>query len=253
MKSVDGVIVETGNEKSGLLPYSFEIAVESDLHRTGTAHRIAHEKKGAFLLNNSAFESQLTIGKYEPELWGSGPDVHVMTFYHDLDECVIVYGTLADENTNKETATLLQETIRKHGSNITVPIVADSELKAEHVKGHHLLLIGSPSANRLAKNCEKLFPITFRTGSFTVDRETYAHDGSAAIAAAVHPGDTRYSIVLFAGLSSEATYHTPTFLLQKGLHPGQVLVIPHGTKARNVVLPPKRLQVDLSEVPVEKK
>jgi hypothetical protein len=251
---VQGAISELPEEKSGLFPYPLEIVTKYQGSGTLAPNSIIPDKEGAFHTTQLQVLAETLIGcPYEPALWGSQTDVHVMSFYHDLEDCLIVYGTLHDENTNKETAELLQEMIRKRGSNITVPIVADITVKPEHLRGHHLLLVGAPSTNQVAKEMEKSFPVSFKSGSFTVDGETYANSGSAAIASACNPGDKRYSMVMLAGLSSEAVYHTPAFLLHKGGHPGQLLVIPHSGKAKSVVIPPSQLRVDLSALPIEKK
>ena len=165
----------------------------------------------------------------------------VLSFYHELDRSLIVYGTTDDETANRAAAEALQEAIRTRFTNMVVPIKADRDLKDDELKGRHLLLVGRPSTNRLAERFRSAFPVEFGRGSFRVRGEVYAHPGSAIVVAGENPLDRNYSAVLLAGLSGDATYHAPAFLLHHGLRPGDVLLIPHQGKARSFVAAPKEL------------
>jgi hypothetical protein len=104
------------------------------------------------------------------------------------------------------------------------------------VTGRHLLLVGGPASNRLARKWHEAFPVKFGEASFEVRDQTLAHPGSAVIAAGESPLDHASSVVLIAGLSGEATRFAPEFLLGHSLRPGNVLVIPNQAKARSLVV-----------------
>ena len=70
-------------------------------------------------------------------------------------------------------------------------------------------LIGWPDSNTLVERFRKNLHITFGSRSFVVRGKTYAHPGSAVVAAAENPLNRRLSLVVLAGLSSEATVFAP--------------------------------------------
>ena len=59
----------------------------------------------------------------------------------------------------------------------------------------------------MAAKLAKGLPVTFRDGSFVLKDKTYAHAGSAVVAAGGNPLNPRYSVVIYAGLGAEATWH----------------------------------------------
>ncbi len=72
----------------------------------------------------------------------------VISFYHDPDRVKIVYRTASDANGNREAAHRLQHLLRRRWSNLTMPVVADSELRQADLAGSHLILIGEPGIFR---------------------------------------------------------------------------------------------------------
>src|SRR5260370_22897040 len=97
----------------------------------------------------------------------SGPFA-VTTFYSELDQTLIVYGTADEVATNREAAEALQQAIRIRHANITVPIKADRDLTSDDLKNNHLLLIGRPDSNRVVERMAKSLPVTFG-GRLAVD------------------------------------------------------------------------------------
>src|SRR5204863_795258 len=93
----------------------------------------------------------------------------------------------------------------QHSSNFMVPVKADTEVAEEELKSRHLLLIGRPETNAVMERCAQEIPVRFGPGSFTLRGETYANPASAVIAAGGNPLNGRYSVVVFAGLSADAT------------------------------------------------
>ena len=56
------------------------------------------------------------------------------------------------------------------------------------------------------------------------------------IVAAENPRNPRYSVVVFAGLSAEATVHAPRSWRSNG-RPGEVVILPHQGPPQALVLP----------------
>ncbi len=156
----------------------------------------------------------------------------ILSFYREQEQSLIVYGTADEAAANREAAEALQKIIREKWSNITIPIKADKEVTEADLKTHHLLLVGRPDCNRLVQRFRTDLPITFGSRSLVVRNKTYAHSGSAVVVAADNPLNKRFSLVVLAGLSAEATYHVPALFLEKE-HSAQVLILPPG---RNMVV-----------------
>jgi hypothetical protein len=78
------------------------------------------------------------------------------------------------------------------------------------------------------------FPVSFTQGSFTVNGDLFANPGSAVIAAGANPAAPKYSFVVVAGLSADATFHAVEQL--PGNHTAEVVVIPAKGGARAVVV-----------------
>jgi hypothetical protein len=151
------------------------------------------------------------------------------TFLAEPERTLIVYGTLDEPAANREAAEALQQAIRAKQANVTVALKADRDATADDLKKHHLLLIGRPDANRVTAKFRAALPVTFGPRSFAVRGDTYAHAGSAVIAAAANPDDPRHSVVVISGLSASATWHAAPRLPKFAA--AEVIVIPHGGSA----------------------
>jgi hypothetical protein len=167
----------------------------------------------------------------------------VMSFGREEESTLIVYGTGTETPTNREAAEALQKAMRERFSNFTMPIKADRDVTEDEMKSHHLVLIGRPDSNCLVEKFRKAWPIAFGKRSFVVAGDTFAHAGSAVVAAAENPMNPRYSVVVLAGLGAEATWHTPHHLMRMGR--GEVLLLPHGMPAQSLVLPARELVYEL--------
>lgn len=166
------------------------------------------------------------------------PRFTVRSWVEEQERTVIVHGTTADVEANRETAELLQKTIAKRGTNIVVPILSDTQAtnSPDKVTGKHVLLIGGPATNKLADRWRELFPVKFGPGSFELRKDVYAHPGSAIIAAGHNPLDHVSSVVVIAGLSAESTRFATNFVLEGGLRAGNVLLLPNLAKGRSLVV-----------------
>jgi hypothetical protein len=154
--------------------------------------------------------------------------------YRNLENTLIVYGTLDEVFTNREAAEALQDAIRK-GPNITVPVKADKDVTDADLKDRHLLLVGRPDSNRCIARFKDALPITFGPRSFTVGKEGFAHANSAVMAAGENPLNPRYSLVVIAGMDGASTLRTaPT--LASGGREAEVVIVANGAKPRPLVV-----------------
>src|SRR5207245_1583504 len=71
-----------------------------------------------------------------------GGPFSVLTFFAELEQALIVYGTQGETSTNREAAEELQRAILERGPNITVPLKSDREATEGDLKDRHVLLIG---------------------------------------------------------------------------------------------------------------
>lgn len=143
--------------------------------------------------------------------WEKDPKISGATFSTAqwLDEpeaAVIVYGTGADKAANREAASALQTAVRVGFNNTIVPVKADTEVDDSSLKNRHVVLVGRPATNKVANQLVSALPVLFGPGSLKVGDKYFAHEGTAVVAAGSNPLSPRYSLVLLAGLSADATY-----------------------------------------------
>ncbi|WP_165225318.1 C45 family autoproteolytic acyltransferase/hydolase [Aquisphaera insulae] len=132
-------------------------------------------------------------------------------FERQLDATLIVYGTLAESDAQREAASLLQKKLAARWANILVPIRSDAEITEEELAANHLLLIGRPATNKVAARLaasHALLPVRFGPASVHLGNRTFANPRTAVAAACVNPlaKAKARSVVVFAGLSAEGTY-----------------------------------------------
>ena len=168
-----------------------------------------------------------------PEPKVGGPTFSTTHWLLEPELVLIVAGTAGDVAANREAATALQTALRVSHGNVAVSVKADADVTDADLKGRHIALIGRPSTNRLAKRFAETFPVAFGTASVRVGADDYAHPGTAVVAAGTNPLDTRFSAVVLAGLSADATFR----LCEKVAVPtAEVVVYPNGDKARRVIV-----------------
>ena len=226
-------MVSSQNPKDLEFLRMMEVTVE---YEEGETTRLVHVEDGKIKLTLSEKPIKISADRYQRLLTEKGGKFTVTSFLQDIDKTLIVYGTKLDRDAQKEAALRLQQCIRRSWFNSEVRILSDEEVKAEHIRSNHLLLIGSPQTNWLCEQFASKFPVQFQTGSFTLEGQKFAHEGSAIVASATNPTNANYSLVILAGLSAEATFHTPTALMSKGLKPGEVLLLPHQRHAESRVI-----------------
>jgi hypothetical protein len=153
------------------------------------------------------------------------------------EKALIVYGTVKEATPQREAAERLARAIAMRWSNVTVPVVSDQDAKPEDLKDHHVLLVGRPDSNAVAAKYAKAVPLQFGPASFVLRGETYAHPGTAVIAAGSNPLNPRYELVLFAGLSAEATWRCVENVGTRETPPAEVLLLPNAGRPRRLVVP----------------
>jgi hypothetical protein len=171
--------------------------------------------------------------------WARDPQIGGATFAvnHWLaapESALIVYGTKADAAANREAAVALRDGILNGGWNVAIPVKADTDVTDSDLKGRHILLVGRPATNAVAARHAATFPVTFGSGSVKVGERYYAHEGTAVIAAGANPTDPRFSAVLIAGLSADATYRAAGRSANQAS--GEVCLLPAGVAAQPMVL-----------------
>ncbi len=232
---IEGVLAATG----GPLPAKVEITVENAGDEITEVVAI-DPATGAFFVETETAPERLIFDKYARVARANGGRFDVVSFMHDIEQTIIVYGTADDADGNRDAAEVLQERLRMAHSNIALPIVADAQATEEQLKNHHVLLIGRPSTNGIAQRFREAFPIRFGEQSFDVDGDVHAHPKSAVIAAGTNPLNARYSVVVIGGLRALSTYQAASKLGFDDFG-AEVKVLPHGQRARRMVVPPPEL------------
>lgn len=142
----------------------------------------------------------------------------IVSFGNEPEESLIVYGTLGDGSANKESARQLQEALHQRKHNIWIEMKSDQDVTDEDLQSHHVILIGRPSTNAIAKKLAPHWPVSFTENSFKLNDKRYANMQSAVIFVTDNPMNRRYSVVEVAGLSAFATFEA-TMKLKTGQLP----------------------------------
>jgi hypothetical protein len=167
----------------------------------------------------------------------SGRFWSIDSFERQLDKTIIVYGTLAEADSQREAASALQRALASRWANIRVPVKPDSEVSDDMLKAAHILLVGRPATNRITARLAKALPLHFGPSSFTVAGETFAHPHTAVIAAGPSPLASERSVVVFSGLSAEATWHCARRFAESGQAAAEVMIMEAGMPVRQFAVP----------------
>jgi hypothetical protein len=186
-------------------------------------------------LNRTGLPAPAPEAEHDAFTTPAGGPFSVLTFFSELEQTLILYGTDDEEPANRQAAEALQQAIREHGSNITVPVRKDTDVSEKELQDHHLLLVGRPQANAVTGRFALAWPVRFGSGSFVARGQAFAHPDSAVIAAAENPLRKRYSAVVIAGLSAAATHRVAPLLAGRDMRPAEVVVMPHGAAMRAFV------------------
>jgi hypothetical protein len=174
------------------------------------------------------------LGRGLPAGQAGGPAWSIDTFDEDPEHTLIVYGTVKEAHAQREAAEYLQSQIARRWGNFRPPIQADADVNDADLAGHHVLLVGRPDSNSIARRFASGLPVAFGPASFRVRGETYAHARTAVAAAGPNPLDERYSTVVFAGLSAEATWSSVRRLYDRGSPAAPVVLLPAGARPKAI-------------------
>lgn len=207
---------------------------------------------GSFTINLKTGQEpkRVVVDKYHHTAMANGAVFSVHSYYGELEHTLIVYGTTGDAAAQREAGEELQRLIRERGSNFTVTVKADKDVTDADLAANHVLLLGRPDSNRVVERFREALPVRFGWRSFTVGQDDYAHADSAVIAAADNPLNKRYSVVVIAGLSAAATRLAPEQLMRQ--RAAEVVVLPHGGKAKPLVLPARDLVYEFNGAATKK-
>jgi hypothetical protein len=162
----------------------------------------------------------------------------VDSFERQLDKAVIVYGTLAEADAQREAAFHLQRKLAARWANLTIPVKADTEVSEHELKDVHIVTIGRPTTSRLTARLAGALPLTFGTVSVAIAGETYAHPHTAVVAAGPSPLAAGRSVVVFAGLSAEGTWSCVRRFPDHGGASAEVVLMPGDQSIRTLAVPP---------------
>ena len=186
---------------------------------------------------------RVVVDKYGTTPRANGSPFTILTMDEELEKALIVYGTLDEATGNHEAARLLQTALRRREHNVQPQIRSDREVSEQELRNAHLLLVGRPATNAVSQRFAAQVPVEFGPRSFTVRDQLYVHPQSAVLAAGDNPLNSRYSVVLIAGLGSLATYQTVARFADDEYAYAPMVVLPHARESRELVTPLPELTV----------
>jgi transglutaminase-like putative cysteine protease len=123
-------------------------------------------------------------------------------FWDDYPQYIIVYGTQEDAEANKKAA----ERFNNDYLGLDLEkIKADVDVNEIDLKSKCIFLVGRPETNRIAREFGDHFPIKFDGSKFTWQETTYKEPTQGVAQIIINPNKTGQLIVMYAGLSPEAT------------------------------------------------
>jgi len=185
-------------------PLTAAVTVETDKGETSATAKLDKPQDTVEIITDAP-PRRAMVDKYRISSCGNGTPFTALTFDNDLENSLILYGTLDEADANREGALMLQQGLRRREHGITVPVKADTEATDDELRNHHLVLIGHPGSNVLAARFRDKIPVPFGPHSFSIRGITYANPESSVLVAAENPLNRRFSLVLYAGLGTRAT------------------------------------------------
>ncbi len=150
---------------------------------------------------------------------------------------IIVHGTTAEAEVQREAAAVLQRKLASRFANVTVSVKADTDVTESQLRDAHILLIGRPSTNRWTARLAEALPVQFGAASVKVADETFAHPRTAVVAAGSSPMAADRSVVVFAGLSAEGTWDGIRRFPDHGGATAEVMVMEADGPLRRLAVP----------------
>jgi len=123
-------------------------------------------------------------------------------FWDVYPDLIVIYGTLAEDEANKSAAERFNEEYLGLDSEI---IKADTEVSQDDLKSKCLILFGRPETNKISQQFQDIFPIKFDGDKFNWQGLTYDQSTQGVAQIFENSLDPEGNIILYAGLSGEAT------------------------------------------------
>jgi len=219
-------------------PLAVSVTVETDDGEVSATVRLELPEACAEIITDEPPRRAL-LDKYRTSSCGNGVPFTALNFDNDLEDTMIVFGTLDESDANREAAMMLQQALRRREHNIAVPVKADTEATDDELRNHHVVLLGHPGNNALAARFRNDIPVAFGPHSFSIRGTTYAHPDTSVMVAATNPLNRRFSLVLFAALGTRATVDFIRKLDEENISYSPLVLLPAGQTSHNMVLCPK--------------
>jgi hypothetical protein len=115
---------------------------------------------------------------------------------------IVIYGSLAEAEANKAAAERFNDDYLGLGHEI---IKADTDVSQDDLKSKCVVLFGRPETNKITQQFRDIFIIKFEEGKFTRQGVTYDQPTQGVAQIVENPLDPESVIILYAGLSGDAT------------------------------------------------
>lgn len=123
-------------------------------------------------------------------------------FWDVYPKYILIYGTLTEAKANKTAAERFNDEYLGLGNQI---IKADTEVSHDDLKSKCVILFGRPETNKISQQFKDIFPIKFNGDKFTWQGITYDQPAQGVAQIVKNPLDPESEIVLYTGLSGDAT------------------------------------------------
>jgi hypothetical protein len=195
---VQGRLLQSGGD-------AFRIPIELALvtKNSREKHKVWIDRKAVDFILRTPSEPQrlivdpefeiLKIQRMPPRLW----------WYWDVyPDMILIYGTLAEAQANKTAVDGLNNYYFGLGPEKLKP---DTDVTQADLKARCVMLFGRPETNKVTNQLKDVFPITFEKGKFIWHETTYDQPTQGAVQITENPYDSKSWVILYAGLSGDAT------------------------------------------------
>jgi transglutaminase-like putative cysteine protease len=134
----------------------------------------------------------LKIQRMPPRLW----------WYWDGPDMILIYGTLTEAEANKAAVERLNTYYFGLGPE---KIKADTDVTEADLRARCVMLFGRPETNKVTKALKDVFPIKFEKNTFLWQGTTYDQPTQGVAQIVENPYDSKNWVILYAGLSGDAT------------------------------------------------
>lgn len=151
-----------------------------------------------------------------------------LCWYWDVyPDMILIYGTLAEAEANKTAVERLNIYYFGLGPEKIKP---DTDVTEADLKARCVMLFGRPETNKVTKQLKDVFPIKFEKSKFIWHETAYDQPIQGVAQIVENPYDSKSWVILYAGLSSNATLKLFDFGTGK-LKTDQFGLFPHESEA----------------------